>query len=153
MNSTQLVSFIRRDDQTDELFQGIYPVDRLPTITVYPSFIIINTSKSHVYNGHWILLYMKNNEEVIFFDSYGRPPDNVNNGCILTKYLSKYNVEYNHFLLQSRSSNVCGLYCIYVAFYLSRGVSFNKMFSQFYTDVDCNDTLLVKKVKHLFSSK
>jgi hypothetical protein len=153
MNSSQLTNILYRNEQTSASFQGIYPIDQLPQVTNYPVYIIINTSKSHVYDGHWVLLYLKNTKETIFFDSYGRTPANVNNGHILHEYLSKYTLTCNYYVLQSVSSNVCGMYCLYVAFYLCRGMSFRKMFSKFYTDVDCNDTLLVKTVKRLFAVK
>jgi hypothetical protein len=129
MNSSQLKDILQCEERTISTFQGIYPMDMLSQVTVYPLGIIINTSESHVYDGHWVLLYMNNTKEVVFFDSYGRAPANVNNGHIRHEYLSKYTL-----IVIILSYNV---YCLYVAFYLSGGISFNNMFRRFYKDVDC----------------
>ena len=153
MNNRTVETMLRRDQRTARLFEGIYAVDKLPDRVKFPSYIIVNTSKSTVYDGQWVIIYFKNTDSVIFFDSFGRDPSNVNNGYILKLYLDKYIVKFNKFVLQSKFSNVCGCYCLYVAFYLCRSVLFRDMFCMFTKDVDYNDRLIIQETKRLYILK
>ena len=154
MNNGTVQNILRLDQRTSRMFEGIYPVDALPARVKFPSYIIVNTSKSTVHDGHWVVIYFKNFDDVIFFDSFGRSPTNVNNGRVLKMYLDKYNVKFNEFVLQSKFSSVCGYYCLYVAFYLCRGVFFFKdMFCMFTKDVDYNDGLIIQETKRLYKTR
>ena len=150
MNNRTVENILRCDQRTASLFGGIYPVDKLPVRIKFPSYIIVNTSKSYVYNGHWVLIYFVSFDSVLFFDSFGRDHSIVNNGYVLQRYLNKYNIKFNKFVLQSKFSNVCGYYCLYVAFYLCRNVLFNDMFCMFTKDVYYNDGLIIQETKRLY---
>ena len=153
MNNRTVEKMLRHDQRTARLFEGIYAVDKLPDRVKFPSYIIVNTSKSYVYDGHWVIIYFKNTDSVIFFDSFGRGPSNVNNGYILKMYLDKYIVKFNKFVLQSRASSVCGYYCLYVAFYLCRSVPLKGMFCMFTKDLEYNDRLIIQETQRLYILK
>ena len=150
MNNRTVENILRCDQRTAKLFEGIYPVDKLPVIIKFPSYIIVNTAKANVYNGHWVLIYFVSFDSVLFYDSFGRDPSTVNNGYILQKYLDNYSIKFSKFVLQSSFSNVCGYYCLYVAFYLCRDVLFNDMFCMFTKDVYYNDGLIIQETKRLY---
>ena len=68
-------------------------------------------------------------------------------------YLNKYNIKFNSIVLRSKvSSSVCvyGYYCLYVAFYLCRGVLFKDMCCMFTKDVYYNDALIIQEAKRLY---
>ena len=66
MNSETIAKILRSKPLTAKHFNGVYPIDALPTLTDFPCFIIVNTSESSIYYGHWVLLYFKDNRNVIF---------------------------------------------------------------------------------------
>lgn len=138
---------------TKELYAGVYPIDMLPVLDTFPKCIIINTSTSNIRMGHWTLLYFKTAAEVYFFDSYGRTFSNVNNGHLLDNYLTDIIVHSCKYVLQSRHSVVCGYYCLYVAYCLCKGLTFNKMFKMFYKCVEYNDELIVKIVNDIYNKQ
>ena len=145
MNASTIERVLRSNPITRRSFIGVYPIDMLPTVNSYPCFGIVNTSESDKSDGHWVLLYMKNNKQAIFFDSYGRSPSNVNNGGLLLKYLNGFNVEFNTHVLQSRFSSVCGHYCIYVAYYLCHNVPLHRISRLFSINVSYDDMLIVDR--------
>jgi hypothetical protein len=151
MNTSTIERIIQSNSVTRNTFIGVYPIDLLPTVDNYPCYVIVNTTTSDKNYGHWILLYIKCEKEAIFFDSYGRKPSLVNNGQLFNDYLSKFNVTYNKHVLQSRYSNVCGYYCIYVAYFLCQNISFSRMKSIFCKNVDYNDMLVVDMINSIFN--
>jgi hypothetical protein len=151
MNSRTITNILKSKPSTAKYFKGVYPIDRLPALNDFPCYIIVNTSHSSVNHGHWVLIYFKDSENVIFFDSFGRHPKNVNNGHILYSYIRNYNVHYSEYILQSKLSSVCGYYCIYVAYNICNNISLHSMFCMFSKEVDYNDVLIVTKVQSIFS--
>ena len=81
---------------------------------------IINTDTSDKPGEHWVAIYFRNNDEAIYFDSYGLPP--------LEDYILQFiqrNTRhwiYHKELLQSPWSRVCGMYCINILDQLGRGL-------------------------------
>lgn len=151
MNAATLQDFIQQDSSTASMFRGTYSVDTLPTrVTDFPAFIILNTAKSRVKYGHWTLLFFINDKHVIFFDSFGRSPNNVNNGDILARYMHSKNVQYNKRFIQGVYSQVCGFYVLYVAYYLCRNASLSSILSVFNNELRNNDYLVVKFVHDIY---
>ena len=99
MNSETIARILRSKPLTAKHFKGVYPIDALPPLTDFQCYIIVNTSDSHVPRGHWVLLYFKDDKNVTFFDSFGRPPSDVNNGRML------------YSLLKSIILNITNIYC------------------------------------------
>jgi len=68
---------------------------------------------------HWTCSFIKNNN-CWYFDSYGfQPPLEF-----LTYTKNVKNRWYNTFKIQSSDEVICGHYCLYVLFHLSKNVSF-----------------------------
>ena len=116
----------------------------------FPAFVIVNTALSTSAKGHYVLLYFTCINKLIFFDSYGRDIGSVNNGHLLVKYINGCSVVHNMYTLQSENSAVCGLYCLYACFCLSRTNSLTEIVLKFTDDVDYNDSLIVYLVDSVY---
>lgn len=104
-------------------------------------FIIINKTGRKNKVGHWLLILQPNTECVEFFDSLG------GNGRSL-KRLRKYSpvVLFNESRVQGHSSQNCGLFCVYVAYW--RLLNIDQTFSEsmadiFTTNFAINDNIVV----------
>ena len=54
-----------------KLFWGVFPRDKLPRITTYPSSKIVNTDKQTDKKGdHWLAIYVGKNKNCEFVDSF-----------------------------------------------------------------------------------
>ena len=108
-------------------YAGVFSANELPRLSynVKPVVIIANTLNSTAdlsTVGHWVIFYLSFHpkKEIVFFDSFGFPPDFYNDE--FTKFLGYYS---NHRLssfdqqLQPDSSQKCGLYVIHFTHYVS----------------------------------
>lgn len=113
----------------------IYTYDELHKINniddiLYPKnkvFILYMNTENE---GHWTCLYVRNNDTLCFFDSYGGMVDNfkmmqyVDKEVILKKHQDKpylaylmlnsryKKLDYNNYRLQGKNTSTCGRYCI-----------------------------------------
>ena len=115
------------------------PVGKKPLQT---KAFIVNTDLAIDPGQHWVALYFKGNK-AIYFDSYGLPPlkDHV------LPFIQNNSLGWieNTQMLQDVTSEVCGLYCIYVLYELNRGSSLQNILSIFSKDnliKNDNDVLL-----------
>lgn len=97
-------------------FRGVYLRDQLPKKPWNKECGIINLADSNDLRGtHWVC-YLKNNNKINYFDSYGiQPPLEV------IDYLNG-DIKYNHYQIQDFNQVVCGHLCLYV---LSSKLSFD----------------------------
>jgi len=83
------------------------------------------------FSSHWYLLYFYKSDDgehnLTVFDSYGT---NVLEFYNLVVPSTVKRIEINREVLQSDRSNRCGYFCIYFAFFLSRGVSLRNILHQ-----------------------
>ena len=75
MNTYELTSLLNRAPQPKHLHGQVCAKDLLPNekpldVKAY----IINTDTSDKSGEHWVVIYFRNNNEAIYFDSYGLPP-------------------------------------------------------------------------------
>ena len=92
---------------------------------------IVNTDLARDPGQHWMALYFKGNK-AIYFDSYGLPSlkDHV------LPFIQNNSLGWieNTQMLQDVTSEVCGLYCIYVLYELNLGSSLQNIQSIFSKD-------------------
>ena len=55
-------------------FQGVYPIDLLPSTLMKPSIIVINLDKHYMSGSHWVAVCFSDSGYAEYFDSYGLPP-------------------------------------------------------------------------------
>lgn len=117
MNTSQIDRAIRRRCKD---FHGVYASNRLPRLFQQdlPVFIVANTDPSHKPGTHWISIYIDSSRNGFYFDSFGKPPQNL-----FQRYLNKYCIRwtYNNRVLQSDFTYYCAHYVVYFILELCRG--------------------------------
>ena len=136
MRTRELASLLKKHKDTQHLFKGVYPCDKIPKSLPSNAAIIANTDPYGKSGRHWVA-YFFNPTHVYYFDSYGQPPLNKELKRPMTVRKSK---KYFGRRLQG-SSPVCGHYCLYFILAMIKGWGF----THFNHLLDHND-LLVKKL-------
>ena len=89
--------------------------------------LVLNTDNSSNTGTHWTCIFIKN-DVCYYFDSYGyRPPLEVESYC---KNIADR--QYNSFRIQKDGQVICGHYCIYVLYKLSRNIEFYDILDELY---------------------
>lgn len=144
MYANQINILLSQDKLTQQLFTGVFSCDTVP-IGSTNCFIIVNTAPSTYKGEHWVLFF-KNGATVIFFDSlandlhfYGACLENA-----FKKFSNVDSPELSKIRFQSYDSNVCGIYCIYVARELCKNKSINNIQKSFSSNLLENDCKIIK---------
>lgn len=146
MYRNQLISILKNDPFTKDVFQDVYPIDLLPEkVERFPAAIIANTDESNEDGEHWVTFYFPNRYIGEFFDSYGNAAYDLdyrfyNFMNTICRKRSKF--YYNTKILQGPSSKVCGHYCLYYILNRSRGLTANSIIEQFGMDNVYNDFIV-----------
>jgi len=109
-------------------FQGVYPIDLLPSILIKPS-IIINFEKIHMPGSHWVAVSFSDSGYAEYFDSYGLPTYKLQ----IMAYLHRHSISWtiNCRRLQRLTSKVCGHYCCLYALHRAIGLSMTSFVNTF----------------------
>ncbi|GIY24622.1 uncharacterized protein CDAR_572301 [Caerostris darwini] len=89
----------------------------------YQSFIV-NTDSSMNTGQHWQAMFFDNNQNCIFFCSYGTyPMQNIK------KFIDQNSsrMEWNSQILQHPETTSCGLFCLYFLWHVNRGLTIEKL--------------------------
>ena len=136
MNTIQLLQCIKSDPLLNEYCCGVVPSDHLTLkkTLAYPCYFISNT-RPHNDNGeHWVLFFLPSEAHCIYFDSYGRAPL-----VVFRKYLKGTATTTSQKQVQGLSSDACGAHCLYVAYNLVRGISFDTTISTYSKNFEQKD--------------
>ena len=140
MDEQQIFNIVSKCKHLKYKFSGIYAADNYPVDFSKNTFIIVNTSNSDSVGELWIVLAKINSDEAIYYtDSFGFPTETYKNVYERIKYYACINVMTHQ--LQSINSELCGLYCIYIAHFI---------FSNKYNHIPIvNDLEVLNFVKHM----
>ena len=97
-------------------FAGVYAADSFSPNLKHGNFIIVNSDKATQMGSHWFLLCNRKNK-YLFADPLGLP---LNYPHVRDR-LSFADLGVTEIIqapLQNLNSNLCGLYCIYIAHYV-----------------------------------
>ena len=127
MKGQDLSSFALKDPFIRKYFKGVYAKDELQVLTASsskPQLIIVNTDRLDQPGKHWICLWLsqQQNEQ---FDPLGKPPLPEMRQVLGDRY------NYNTQRVQHPSSESCGQFCLYYAYYKSRGYSMKDILHKF----------------------
>ena len=113
IDELQLATFIQKCKHLKYKFGG----DNFPLKLKVNTFIVVNSDKTSQIGTHWLLLCNRNNN-YLFADPLGL---NITYYHHLCDRLSFADIEITEIIktpLQKIGSNLCGLYCIYIAHYV-----------------------------------
>jgi len=130
-------------------FQGVYPIDLLPSTLIKPSIIVINLDKHYMPCSNWVAVRFSNSGYAEYFDSYGLPPYKLE----ILAYLQRHTVSWtiNRHSLQGLTTNVREHYCCIYALHRAKRLtmtSFVNMFSP--ARYICNDKKAVRMFRAQF---
>ena len=145
MNSEQLISILKGDPYVAPIFQGVYPINRLPTIK--NGAYVINTAPDTHPGLHWVALLVRG-DSIEYFDSYGGDPSSK-----LRHWAGAKKWTTNPIPLQSPLTSVCGQYCVFYLLHRARGIDLPTILMEFNADVDSNDKLVYDFVEDHFELK
>ena len=111
-----------------ERFKGVFMRDELKSnVAKSDECLILNIDESSNNGTHWTCLFIKNGI-CYYFDSFGFSPPNE-----LYQYLQKFtHRSYNTFRIQKPDQVICGHFCIYVLYRLSKGFRFYDVLDELY---------------------
>ena len=102
-------------------FAGVYAADNFPLYIDCQSFLIVNSDKANHKGTHWVLLGRKKDDDLVFADPLGLPIHYYKHICDRLSFADFGVRELIKEPLQKLSSDLCGLYCIYIAHYIFSG--------------------------------
>jgi hypothetical protein len=151
MNEHQIANLLKSHPHTSPYFKGVFARDELPKRTEPGSIYIVNHSVRNEVGTHWILLFITNAGVPLYFDTAGLP-------AIFPEYLAVLEpypfYVYNAQKIQSERSRSCGLYCVIISLYLSRGLTLYEARDKFTDDLGGNEERLaafvLKEFNYLF---
>ena len=117
IDELELFIFINKCKHLKYRFQGVYAADNFPLNFKENCFIIVNSDTSNQLGTHWLLLCKKSGQ-VLFGDPLGLPLSYYPYICGHLSYTDIGVTEIMKNPLQKTDSNLCGLYCIYIAHYV-----------------------------------
>lgn len=117
MNTKQLYYALVHNSVTKKCFDGIYARDTLVDIEAPPNLIICNTDASDSPGQHWILFHFKKRGHLVFYDSLGHNFDHY--GDEFVTFVARWATTFEHVTERTQpvNSNLCGIYCLYFAYY------------------------------------
>jgi len=125
------------------------PAEHMPKKKIKSGIFIANLSYSYEGKGsHWILLSLKRNGELTFFDSLAlnmlRPPQLA----FIHKNAKK--IIYCKKRVQSFTSSTCGYWCLVFAHFINQGGTLDQFLNVFTNDFRKNDDVIVRQSESMF---
>ena len=142
MDGYQLYKIVQKNGRLKGSILGIVSFDRIPKTMMNNYMVIFNNEPSFKPGSHWLALYKRSKKVYEFFDSFGLPPAFYQ----LTKkhpFLKDCKIICQNKQLQSISSNLCGLYCIYYLQLRIRGHNMNDIVNHFGSNCKINDAIIM----------
>ena len=130
LNGNQLLYVINHDCRTNSRFEGVFSIDNLPKYLPTNSCLLFNSDPTSKPGTHWLALFMNDNKQLEFFDSYGL---NTTFYKLSKKNLPKhYSLKCNKTQLQDLYSTKCGYFCLYYIYYKVRQYKMEDIFINFF---------------------
>ena len=130
MNTVELIKVINNIPVKGEVCaKDLLPEKKPLDMKAY----IVNTDISTDPGEQWVAIYFKR-DQVIYFDSYGRPPEEQYVLPFIERNSSRW--IHNKECLQSPWSKVCGIWCIYIIHQLNKGLDLNTAIIKNYMELE-----------------
>jgi hypothetical protein len=130
MNSLQIKNYMQHQNKKN-IFKGVFPSDGLPNSFSLPAGFIVNLSPSNAPGSHWISIFINEEKDCEYFDSFGIEPKEVE----ILRFMHKNSntVKFINTQLQHLISQKCGKYAaVYIIFRMKnkKTINFLQLFSK-----------------------
>jgi hypothetical protein len=145
MNTQQINSILEHCS----VYRGTFACDELPSLAGEGVYIC-NTDKRNQPGEHWIAIYLSEDGNSEFFNSYGFAPLNE----YFIRFLSKNSkkVKYNKMCIQGLHSHVCGHYTIFYCLCKQKGLSLREALQYFTNNTAHNDAFIYSFICQLLNN-
>ena len=131
MQGVDIVNLLQTSWRYKNVFRGVFPSDRLPNIVNnnIPNAFIINLDTHDKPGSHWVGLYITTFGVAVYMDSFGVGPLLPT----IKSFISKNSraLRYNNIVIQSLTSQTCGLYATYFIMKMADGSSLQQFNTEF----------------------
>jgi hypothetical protein len=130
MNSIQINNILKSNRKSSRCFKGVFASNNIEVKDdeKFPIAIVANTDKMGEKGTHWVAFFIKNKNNIEYFDSFAEKPNND-----IEKFLGKFeNVKVNSKKIQSYFDISCGPYVIYFIVERCKGVTFESIIRKLY---------------------
>ena len=100
---------IQKYYKNEPIFNGVYSRDNLPKIK--DGAYITNLDEYSDIGTHWVALWVNNNNNVTYFDSFG--VEHILEE--IKKFINNNNIKTNIFRIQAYDSIMCGYFCLWLS--------------------------------------
>jgi hypothetical protein len=125
MNTSQIDRVLKRHLI---YFQGVYPIDLLPSAFSKPAIFVVNL-KHYLPGSHWIALCFSDSGYAEFFDSYDLPSIHYEVIQFSERHCTHW--DYNRHRIQGVTSDVCGHHCCIFSHHSDQGRPMTSFVKQF----------------------
>jgi len=146
MFGSQILQLAKEDRILKKVFAGIFPRDKLPVIKEKgcgDQAFVVNTATSDTLGEHWVGVYVQQKRRrVIWFDPFGFSPSYY--GSDLNSWIKRWNyplIEIKR-QVQSYHSHYCGLFVLFVHYFLGRGLNLHQILKRFSSNHVKNDVIV-----------
>jgi len=132
MELNKLDQMFDKCSKLEPFYQGICTVDKLSDFAVKTDAIyVIFTGTSNSPYAHYVLV-VKRRDEVVFFDSFGKMPAEIDRRIAkFVKRLKPATLRVNGRQVQAGDTCTCGIWVFFVACYLMAGFSLERIIAKF----------------------
>ena len=144
MDEEEIFLYVKSCKHLKFKFRGVFAADNFPLAVPCNSFLIVNTSQSKFPGTHWVFLGTRSNSKQLYYaDPLGFPLQSYQQimARVAKTGFSSFVDLLNDQPIQDKNSQLCGLYCIYIAHHF-----FNKIIPSI---VAINDVQLISFIKHM----
>ena len=142
MNTLDLNNILYDNPVTKRFFLGTYPACIVPE-TNRKFYTFITNTDNHTKSGeHWNA-WVVDNDNVTFFDSYGRNPYLLNYHSVLNNFRQ---IRYTSECIQDFSSQACGLFCIHFLYNMTLKLPISEFFCDYTNNLHYNDRVVLSIV-------
>ena len=145
MDSKQIEKILWSNVNTKKYFIGCFPADKIPRVIKHPASLVVNLDKSTKLGSHWVAIFVRDEQTVEYFDSFGplnclyplkqkKTTLHTKENCLtepntdIYEFLHQFkSIKINKSVYQSIFAPNCGHYCIFFIYTISLGIPFKKI--------------------------
>ena len=140
LTTKELDVILKKNSVTKRYFLGTFPACIYPESNRDVYSFITNTDEHDRPGEHWNGWFVKNNK-IIFFDSFGRPPDDPSFPPYYRNIIRKFKV--------IEFTRTCGYFCTHFIYVLSLGLNIENFISEYFNVFEINDIVVIDFVKSI----